>query len=153
MTQATCDWRESYWHFAWIKTPNLDFFLVVDVPEFLHLLQCCADTWNVTCWLCLLSWTPSTNNNKNVSTLNALFYYTSCGSLQIPKYLQTHDLYATHTEDHVGKKTIGKCTETNNKLPLTQFCCQISWLLCDSSVLVCVLNNILISMNEVIITF
>lgn len=82
---------------------------------------------------------PKTTTTKNVSTLNSVFYWTSCGSLQI-HHLQTHDLYATHTEDHVGKKnkTIGKslCTETNNKLPLTQFCCRISWLLCDCSVLV-----------------
>lgn len=94
---------------------------------------------------------------KHVSTLNAVFYRTSCGSLQI-HHLQTHDLYATHTEDHVGKKkkrkTIGGslCTEPTNKLPLTQSCCQISWLLCDYSVLVCVLSNILTNMSAVMMS-
>lgn len=89
-TQAICDLKGILPAFCMDLNTRLRYFLVVDVPEFLHLLQCCADTWNVTCWLCLLLWKKKAENKtKKVSTLNAVFYWTSCGSLH---HLQTHDL-------------------------------------------------------------
>lgn len=105
------------------------YFLVVDVPKtiffcnvVLILEMCDMLTMSAVVKKSKQDKTKQKKTPKVVSTVNAVFYRTPCGSLQI-RHLQSHDLYATHTEDHVGeKKPIGEslCTETYNKLPLTQ---------------------------------